>query len=275
MASKVERILMCPPDYFSVDNVINPWMAGNEGQLDSDRARRQWDRLRDALARVATIELLDPQPGLPDLVFTANAGLVYGRRVVPSHFMPHERRPEEAYIKDWLAKRGFELCVLPDDIGFEGAGDCLIDRGGPWMWTGFGFRTEIEAHAFLADWFTREVVSIRLTDAHFYHIDTCLCPLSSGYLLYYPDAFDAASIGEIERRVPPERRIAVSAEDAANFACNAVNVAEHVFVHDCSSQLESELNRLGFELHRTPLSEFLKSGGSAKCLTLRLSETED
>jgi len=142
------------------------------------------------------------------------------------------------------------------------------------MWTGFGFRTEIEAHTLLDDWFAREVVSIRLIDARFYHIDTCLCPLSGGYLLYYPDAFDAASIGEIERRLPPERRIVVSAEDAANFACNAVNVAEHVFLHDCSPGLEGELSRLGFELHRRPLSEFLKSGGSAKCLTLRLSETE-
>jgi N-dimethylarginine dimethylaminohydrolase len=275
MAYKAERILMCPPDYFSVENVINPWMAGNEGQLDLDLARRQWDGLHDALAEVADIELLDPQPGLPDLVFTANAGFVCGTRAVPSHFMPHERRPEEAYLKSWLAERGFELCVLPDDVGFEGAGDCLIDRGGPWMWTGFGFRTEIEAHAILADWFAREVVSIRLTDAHFYHIDTCLCPLSGGYLLYYPEAFDAASIGEIERRIPPERRISISAEDAANFACNAVNVAEHVFLHDCSSGLEDELSRLGFKLHRSPLSEFLKSGGSAKCLTLRLSETEE
>jgi N-dimethylarginine dimethylaminohydrolase len=266
---------MCPPDYFSVENVINPWMAGNEGQLDLDLARRQWDGLHHELEKVADIELLEPQPGLPDLVFTANAGFVSGRRVVPSHFVPHERRPEEAYIKHWLTERGFELCVLPEDVGFEGAGDCLIDRGGPWMWTGFGFRTEIEAHAFLADWFRREVVSIRLTDAHFYHIDTCLCPLSGGYLLYYPDAFDADSVSEIERRIPAARRIAVLAEEAANFACNAVNVAEHVFLHDCSSELENKLSRLGFIVHRNPLSEFLKSGGSAKCLTLRLSETED
>jgi N-dimethylarginine dimethylaminohydrolase len=243
--------------------------------LDLGLARQQWEGLHDALAEVADIELLEPQPGLPDLVFTANAGFVCGKRVVPSHFMPHERRPEEAYIKRWLAERGFELCVLPDDVGFEGAGDCLIDRGGPWLWTGYGFRTEIEAHSLLDEWFAREVVSIRLIDERFYHIDTCLCPLSGGYLLYHPDAFDAASIGEIERRIPPERRIVASAEDAANFSCNAVNVAGHVFLHDCSSGLENELNRLGFVLHRRPLSEFLKSGGSAKCLTLRLSETED
>lgn len=274
MAYKTERILMCPPDFFSVEQAINPWMAGNEGRLNPDVARRQWEGLRDALTEVADIELLDAQPGLPDLVFTANAGFVCGTRAVPSHFMPHERRPEEAYVKRWLADRGFELCVLPEDIGFEGAGDCLIDRGGPWLWTGYGFRTEIEAHAWLAGWFAREIVSVRLVDARFYHIDTCLCPLTGGYLLYFPDAFDAASIDNIEQRVPPDRRIVVSADDAANFACNAVNVGGHVFLHDCSLALERDLGRLGFEMHRTPLSEFLKSGGSAKCLTLRLTETE-
>ncbi|HJP39067.1 MAG: arginine deiminase-related protein [Gammaproteobacteria bacterium] len=274
MVHETERILMCPPDYFSVDNVINPWMAGNEGQLDFDLARHQWDGFYAALARTADIELLEPQPGLPDLVFTANAGFVLGSMAVPSHFMPHERRPEETYIKHWLTERGFQLRVLPDDVGFEGAGDCLIDRSGAWLWSGYGFRTEIEAHAFLADWFALEVVSIQLTDARFYHIDTCLCPLSDGSLLYYPKAFDAASISAIERRIPPDRRVIVSAGDAENFACNAVNVGEHIFLHDCSAELEGKLNRRGYKVHRQPLSEFLKSGGSAKCLTLRLSETE-
>ena len=265
---------MCPPIFFSVEYVINPWMAGNEGAPDLELANEQWEVLRSALSAVADVILMEPQPDLPDLVFTANAGVVYGEKAIASHFMPHERRPEEPHLKSWFRDNGFELLELDDKIGFEGAGDCLLDRGGRWLWTGHGFRTEIEAHAYLADWFTREVVSVRLTDARFYHIDTCLCPLSGGYLLYYPDAFDAGSVIEIERRIPPERRIVVSAEDAANFACNAVNVAEHIFLHDCSSGLEDELRRRGFELHRRPLSEFLKSGGSAKCLTLRLSETE-
>lgn len=274
MAYKPERVLMCPPDYFSVDHVINPWMAGNEGTLDQELATQQWTYLYQSIAEVADIELLEPQPGLPDLVFTANAGFVCGRRAVPSHFIPEERRAEEVYLKRWLAERGFELQVLPDDIGFEGAGDCLIDRGGPWLWTGYGFRTEIEAHKLLAKWFTREVVSIRLIDSRFYHIDTCLCPLSGGYLLYYPQAFDAASIAAIEARVPAALRIAVTAEDAAGFACNAVNIGAHVFLHQCSAALHTQLGKLGFEVRETPLTEFLKSGGSAKCLTLRLTETE-
>jgi N-dimethylarginine dimethylaminohydrolase len=273
-ATSRDNILMCPPDYFSVDNTINPWMAGNSGKLNPLQAHRQWQAFHDVLAQVADIELMDPQPDLPDLVFTANAGFVLGGKVVPSHFMPHDRRPEEPYIKKWFAERGFDLHVLPEDIGFEGAGDCLIDRSGPWLWAGHGFRTEIEAHDYLGRWFEREVVSIRLTDPRFYHIDTCFCPLSGGYLLYYPDAFDADSIEAIKDRVPADKRIPVDPTDAANFACNAVNVGPHIFAHRFSESLQMRLAGLGFELHETPLTEFLKSGGSAKCLTLRISEFE-
>ncbi|TDJ43640.1 MAG: hypothetical protein E2O52_10050 [Gammaproteobacteria bacterium] len=274
MTTGRQKILMCPPDYFSVDYVINPWMAGNEGKLDPGLARTEWQTLHDRLAQVADIELFEPQPDLPDLVFTANAGFISGAVVVPSHFMPPERRPEEPYLKQWFAAHGYELHVLPEDIGFEGAGDCLIDRAGPWLWTGYGFRTEIEAHAYLARWFDREVVSIRLTDSRFYHIDTCLCPLAGGYLLYYPAAFDADSIRAIEKRIPPDKRVCVSVEDAANFACNAVNIDQHIFSNGFSEPLQQRLGALGFELHKVPLSEFLKAGGSAKCLTLKLTERE-
>lgn len=263
---------MCPPEYFSVEYVINPWMAGNEGVLDSANARRQWETLRDTLARYADIEVMDPQPGLPDMVFTANAGAVYGNRAVASHFMPRERRPEEAHFKKWFRDNGFELYDLPEDIGFEGAGDCLLDRRGPWMWTGYGFRTEIEAHEHIAGYFDRELVSIRLTDSRFYHIDTCLCPLTDGYLLYHPPAFDYDSRIAIETRVPSHKRIVVDTLDAGNFACNAVNVGDRVFVHKASDPLKARLMRVGFKVNEIDLSEFLKAGGSAKCLTLKLSE---
>lgn len=273
MSETRESILMCPPDYFSVDHVINPWMAGNEGALDRERAMQQWQVLCDAVSQVADIALMEPQAGLPDLVFTANAGFVHGGRVVPSHFMPKERRPEEPYLKRWFREHGYEVLELPDDVGFEGAGDCLLDRRGPWLWTGFGFRTEIEAHAYLSEWFDREVVSIRLTDSRFYHIDTCFCPLTDGFLLYHPPAFDYESRLAIEKRIPSHKRIVVDTEDAGSFACNAINVGYDVFVHKASTPLQARLMLAGFSVHEVDLSEFLKSGGSAKCLSLRLSES--
>lgn len=274
MTLEATRILMCPPDHFEVEYVINPWMDGHSGAPDLDLARTQWERLRAELATCARVELLEPQAGLPDLVFTANAGFVYGASAVPSQFMPHERRPEEPYLRSWFEQHGFEVRVLPHDVAFEGAGDALIDRGGPWVWVGHGFRTEIEAHDHLRNWFDLEVVSIRLVDPRFYHIDTCLCPLHGGYLLYHPPAFDADSRAEIERRVPREKRIPVSAENAGHFACNAVNVGERIFMNHTGDTLVAALEARGFSVSQLDLSEFLKAGGSAKCLTLKLTEPQ-
>jgi N-dimethylarginine dimethylaminohydrolase len=186
--------------------------------------------------------------------------------------MPHERRPEEAHFKTWFRDNGFELLALDEKIGFEGAGDCLHDRRGPWLWTGYGFRTEIEAHEEIRRFFDLEVVSIRLTDERFYHIDTCFCPLTDGFLMYHPPAFDFDSRMAIETRIPPHKRIIVDTIDAGNFACNAVNIGDRVFLHQASEPLKARLMLAGFKVREIELTEFLKAGGSAKCLTLKLTE---
>jgi len=263
---------MCPPDFFTVEYVINPWMAGHEESLNLERAQQQWQALRDTLAEFADIVVMDAQPELPDMVFTANAGVVYGDKAIASHFMPHERRPEEQHFKQWFSENGFKLLDLDEKIGFEGAGDCLVDRGGPWLWTGYGFRTEIEAHAEIGTFFDTEVVSIRLTDERFYHIDTCFCPLEGGFLMYHPPAFDYESRMAIESRIPPHKRIVVDTADAGNFACNAVNIGDQVILNKASGPLQARLMLAGFKVHEVELSEFLKAGGSAKCLTLKLTE---
>lgn len=267
-----DKILMCPPDFFTVDYVINPWMAGHEESMSLELAKTQWGELRDKLAEFADIVTMRPQPDLPDMVFTANAGVVYGDKAVASHFMPHERRPEEQHFKKWFGENGFSLLDLDEKIGFEGAGDCLIDRGGPWLWTGYGFRTEIEAHEEIRKFFDTDLVSIRLTDSRFYHIDTCFCPLTDGYLLYHPPAFDYESRIAIESRIPPHKRIVADTMDAGNFACNAVNIGDQIILNKISGPLKARLMLAGFTVHQVELSEFLKAGGSAKCLTLKLNE---
>jgi len=272
MSTQLDRILMCPPDHFTVDYVINPWMAGNEDSLDIDRARRQWERLYDTVSEFADIVTIDPHPQLPDMVFTANAGVVYGEKAIASHFMPMERRPEEPLFKQWFRDNGFHLFELDEKIGFEGAGDCLLDRGGSWLWTGYGFRTEIEAHPAIQEFFDIELVSIRLTDARFYHIDTCFCPLTDGFLMYHPPAFDYESRIAIESRIPPHKRIIVDTMDAGNFACNAINIGDRVILHSASDPLKARLMLAGFKVLEVELTEFLKAGGSAKCLSLKLTE---
>ena len=266
------RILMCPPHHYDVDYVINPWMEGNIHRSSRDLAEEQWNKLYAVLKEHATVELVMPQKGWPDMVFAANAGLVLGDQVVLSRFLHPERQGEEPHFQKWFEDNGFTVHTLPKSLPFEGAGDALIDRAGGWLWAGYGFRSELDSHPYLADWLDVEVLSLRLVDSRFYHLDTCFCPLTDGYLMYYPPAFDAYSNRLIEMRVPAEKRIALNEVDAVNFACNTVNVDRVVVMNKASSQLKKRLNDLGFSVEETPLTEFLKAGGAAKCLTLKVVE---
>ncbi|MBE9179813.1 TIGR00300 family protein [Oculatella sp. LEGE 06141] len=266
------RFLMCSPDHYDVDYVINPWMEGNIHKSSRDRAVEQWQRLFHLLKERVIVDLVTPQKGVPDMVFTANAGLVLGDNVVLSRFYHKERQGEEPFFKQWFEQQGYTVHELPQDLPFEGAGDALLDREGRWLWAGYGFRSELDSHPYLAKWLDIEVLSLRLMDERFYHLDTCFCPLTDGYLLYYPPAFDAYSNRLIEMRVAPEKRIAVGEADAVNFACNAVNVDRTVVMNQASNDLKRRLAEAGFEVLETPLTEFLKAGGAAKCLTLRVTE---
>jgi lysine-ketoglutarate reductase/saccharopine dehydrogenase-like protein (TIGR00300 family) len=266
------RFLMCAPTHYAVDYVINPWMEGNVQRASREVAAEQWRRLQALLASRASVELIASEPGLPDLVFTANAGVVVGDRVVLARFFHPERQGEEPCFQSWFESQGFRVETLPPDLPFEGAGDALLDRGGGWLWAGYGFRSELDAHPLLARALGVEVLSLRLMDERFYHLDTCLCPLSDGTLLYYPPAFDFHSNRLIEARVRPEKRLAVGEADAMAFACNAVNAGDTVILNQASGALRQRLEARGFTVLETPLTEFLKAGGAAKCLTLRLDE---
>ncbi|MDB9468480.1 TIGR00300 family protein [Dolichospermum circinale CS-1225] len=271
MVSQI-RFLMCAPDHYDVDYVINPWMEGNIHKSSRDRAVEQWNKLYNVIKDHAIVDLVAPEKGWPDMVFSANAGLVLGENVVLSRFLHKERQGEEPYFQQWFAENGFNVYTLPKDLPFEGAGDALLDREGRWLWAGYGFRSELDSHPFLAKWLDIEVISLRLMDERFYHLDTCFCPLANGYLLYYPGAFDSYSNRVIEMRVAPEKRIAIMEADAVNFACNAVNVDSIVIMNKASDSLKSRLAEVGFQVIETPLTEFLKAGGAAKCLTLRVTE---
>lgn len=264
---------MCPPDHYDVDYVINPWMEGNIHRSSQERAIEQWQGLYNIIKDLAEVHLVDPAKGWPDMVFTANAGLILGSKVVLSRFMHTERQGEEPYFKAWFESQGCTVYELPPDLPFEGAGDALFDREGRWLWSGYGFRSELDAYTYVSKWLDIEVVALRLIDNRFYHLDTCFCPLSDGYLLYYPPAFDGYSNRLIEMRIPADKRIVVEEADAVKFACNSVNIDRVVIMNKASDRLKQQLNQAGFTIKETPLTEFLKAGGAAKCLTLRTTES--
>ncbi len=274
LATNGPTFLMCSPELYDVNYVINPWMEGNVHNSSKAKASAQWEHLRSAISRFARIELVQPQPGSPDMVFTANAGLVRHGVVALSRFLHRERQGEEPHFGKWFLESGFTVREMSSPTSFEGEGDALFEWDGSRLWAGHGVRTAECTHRWLVDLWDIEVISLRLVDPRFYHLDTCFCPLFGGYVMYFPKAFDAESLARIEARYSPEQRICVGDSDSLRFACNAVNVGRVIVLNEISVAFSRHLQELGFTVVQVRLSEFLKAGGAAKCLALRLSEME-
>src|SRR5918912_951486 len=204
------RILMCPPDYYGIEYEINPWMKRERGSTP-ERARRQWQTLYDTLRGLgAEVELMTPQPGLPDLVFTANAGLVFRNRFFSSRFRHDVRARESPHFDAWFAAHGFTVEHLPEGVYFEGAGDALFC--GPTLFAGYRIRSDVRGHQWLALELGIHVLPLELVNPHYYHLDTCFCPLAPGEAIYYPDAFDDYGLKVLAAHVP--RLLPVREEEA-------------------------------------------------------------
>jgi N-dimethylarginine dimethylaminohydrolase len=261
---------MCPPDYYGIEYEINPWMSRSRAS-DPEHARRQWQALYETLVSLGvTVELLEPQQGLPDLVFTANAGLVFQDRFFVSRFRHEVRAREEPHYEDWFSKHGFRIEHLPEETYFEGAGDALFC--GPMLFAGYRIRSDVRGQQFLGAAVERRVLPLELVDPRFYHLDTCFCPLAPGEAIYFPPAFDAYGQKVLATHVP--RLLAVEEPEATRFGCNAVVIGKTVIVNTGCERLVADLGTWGYETRAIELDEFLKAGGSAKCLTLRLDGEE-
>jgi|SRR5271156_820727 len=266
------KLLVCPPTNFQVAYDINPWMTRNVGKAVPN-AVRQWDRLIETLhcAGDVHIEYLDPWPGVPDLVFTANAALISGGLAIMSSFRYPQRRREQHAYRKFLTAHGFATTFLQQTF-FEGAGDALFDRVRPLLYVGYGWRSERAAATQLAETLAVRTIPLLLVDERFYHLDTCLCPLSSGHVIVYMDAFSPHAQNLLRRTIEPEFLIEVGVEDALSFACNAVEVGDAIVLHSATARLRDRLNAAGYRVFAIDLSDFHKAGGSAKCLTLRLDD---
>jgi N-dimethylarginine dimethylaminohydrolase len=268
--SRAPWILMCPPEHYGIEYEINPWMNRQVGS-DPSESRRQWTALHDTLVDLgATIERLEPVPGLPDLVFTANAGLVYGRLFLSSRFRYGVRQGETPHFDRWFAAHGFRVESLPPANHFEGAGDALFC--GPTLFAGYRFRSDARSHLWVGERLGVEALPLELVDPRFYHLDTCFCPLAEDAAVYYPGAFDDYGRSVLRDRIA--RLIEVSAEEAVSFSCNAVVVGRSVVLNEGAPKLARALEAEGFAARPLRLTEFIKAGGSAKCLTLRLDGEE-
>jgi N-dimethylarginine dimethylaminohydrolase len=266
----VARILMCPPDYYGIEYEINAWMSRSR-QADHRLAMQQWKALKQLLEEAgARIELMEPVPGLPDLVFTANAALVYRKLAIVARFRPPERQREVPYDEAWLAAHGFQVEHVPEGVYFEGAGDALFC--GETLFAGYRIRSDARGHQWIAERLGCRAIPVELVNPYYYHLDTCFCPLRPGLAVYYPAAFDPYGRKALQEHVP--ELIEIDEREARRFACNAVVVGNTVITNTGCPTLHDELRRRGFVPRETCLDEFVKAGGSAKCLTLRLDGEE-
>lgn len=260
------RFLMCPPAYFEVRYAINPWMEQGVS-VDHDRAWAQWEGLRASLeAAGATVELLEPVPALPDLVFTANAGLVSGRSFVASRFRHPERQGEVAHDLAWFAAHGFEVDELPEGIHQEGAGDAL--PFGSTLLAGYGWRSDVSSHPQLSRLTGAPVRSVELVDPRFYHLDLTFCPLDDRRAIVAPIGWDRYGARVVADLVPEP--LVLEADEALQFSANSIVVGSTVLMSACPPRVGRQLESWGFEVVVVPIDEFQKAGGGCRCLTLAL-----
>ena len=267
------RYLMCRPEHFTVSYRINPWMEPAK-PTDTAKALSQWQTLYDTYVALGhEVELIDPVPGLPDMVYTANGGFIVDGRALGVRFRVDERRGEERPFMDWFAAHGFDV-VEPVSVQ-EGEGDFLLV--GDTILAGTGFRSTGDSHAEVAGVFGREVVSLRLIDPRFYHLDTAISVLDpvegpggveKANIAYLPSAFDEPSLAVLRERYPDA--IEVSDADGAVFGLNSASDGYNVFISPRATGFEAQLRERGYHPVLVDLSELLLGGGRIKCCTLEL-----
>jgi N-dimethylarginine dimethylaminohydrolase len=252
---------MCRPTYFDVSYAINPWMNPGDG-VDRERALAQWERLLETYRGLGhRVDLLEPLPEQPDMVFAANGAVVARGKVLGAMFANPERADEAPAHRAWFTSAGFDV-RSPKNVN-EGEGDFAVVGGA--ILAGTGFRTDHAAHLEAQEHFGMPVISLSLTDPRFYHLDTALFVLDETNVAYYPDAFSAGS-QEVLRRLYPDAVIATEA-DALAFGLNSVSDGRHVVIESDAVELIAELDRRGYEPVPVDLSEFRKAGGGPKCCT--------
>lgn len=274
------RILMVEPRYFDVSYRINPWMQPDAWARDPDgcaaAANGASRALRRALARAGCeVVLRAGSPGLPDMVFPANAAIVLDGRALLARFRYPQRQGEEAaFLEMFRALRDegllAEVAQLPGGCFQEGAGDAIWDANRQWFWAAYGPRSSRESLARIGEFFGKETVAMELVSDRCYHLDVCFCPLAGGEILVFPPALTARALRNLHERVPADRLIVATEEDLARFSVNAVSVGREIVMATPTARLRAVLQERGYRVTPVDLAPFMMSGGGAYCMTLRL-----
>ena len=258
------QLFLTKPSKFQIEYSINAWMDPNN-QVDPKRAQEQWETLHASYLKVgAKVEVFEPLDGWPDSVFTGDAIFLYGKQGIASRFRVAERAGEvEPMVKRFEAK-GYQIHRLPEGLHFEGNGEAILWNG--MILAGYGVRSDRKALDFLAKTMDVKVIPLRVQPPHF-HVDTCICPLNDHTLAYVPNALDADSQARVKKLGAD--LISIDREESRLLACNSMALNSNVIVSTIHApKFHKALEKAGFDVMPLDLSEFAKSGGGAKCLTL-------
>jgi N-dimethylarginine dimethylaminohydrolase len=268
VCTRQRTYLMCPPKHFAVEYAINPWMDPDK-PVDVAVAMRQWQRLREVFAILGhTVHTITPEPGLPDMVFAANGGTVIDGKVLSARFKYAVRQPESDAYLAWFRQHSYRH-IRESAVLNEGEGDIVF--AGAAILAGHGFRSDEAVRDELADFYGLPVISLKLVDPRFYHLDTALVVLDADTVAYYPAAFDDAGASALASHFP--ELIEVKDEDAEVLGLNAISDGRNVVLPEQATGLIAQLGAAGFAPVPVNLSELLKAGGGPKCCTLELRQS--
>ncbi len=262
MTKIIKKTLLCSPDYFQIRYQINPWMR--LGSVNQIKAKEQWLNLVNLFRSLGVkAETVKPQPDLPEMVFSADQALIKGKKAVLANFRFQERRGEKKIYRRWFNNNGFKTFSLPSCLYFEG-GDAF-DLGGKIL-LGYGFRTSFQTANFISNLLATPVIPLKLTNPYFYHLDTCLFPISRKTAFYYPPAFDKDS--KIKLANLFANFIPLPRKEAFSLAANSLITDHQAIIPQESPFLAQKLKQLGYQVYQTDISQFLRAGGGIHCLTI-------
>ena len=259
----MKKVLMCAPTAFDVVYAINPWMDLNN-RPNKALALKQWENLYNTYIKLGVdVSLIEQHEDLPDMVFTANGGIIIDNLFISSNFEPIERKPEEILFQNWFRNNGYNVKTLQNHQ--SGEGDALFYNNK--IYCGYGYRSDLKAYEEISEFIDIEIVPLKIVDPFFYDLDLLFCPLGNRGFLSYPKAL-AQESQDIINDLP--NNIVLSPQEVKKHLCNSVYVDGKLIMNSCNDRLRKELSKLDIEPIIIDISEFGKAGGGLKCLTLKL-----
>ncbi len=254
---------MCHPSHYGIEYEINPWMKGSV--VDQQKAIRQWQTLVAIYESLGIkVTVIEQKAGLPDMVFAADQGIVFGNsEVLLSNFRYVQRRGESKVYSKWYKDHGYKVRLLPKDMYFEGNGE--LQKWRDMLFIGTGFRSSYEASLKVGKILGKKVLPIELIDDRFYHLDTCLFVLNNEVVLYYPKALSQDSVSNLQKLVP--NLVEIEESDALKFATNSVVIDSNLIIQTGNTRIGGMVKKLGYNVIDVDVSEFVKAGGGIHCLT--------